>query len=48
MVIMEKYPAKQKVKATENRFQEGVIGFACLTFFPLVYFVGKTILSLIK
>ncbi len=44
---MQKDPAQQEVQAKENRFQEGIIGFACLTFFPLIYFIGKTILSLI-
>lgn len=38
---------QQDVQVTENRAQEGIICFACLTFFPLVYLIGKTVVSLI-
>lgn len=44
---MQKSLAQSEVKATENPTQQGVICFACLTFFPLVYFIGKTVIALI-
>jgi hypothetical protein len=47
IVIMQKNLAQQEVQVTENRTQEGIICFACLTFFPLVYLIGKTVISLI-
>lgn len=43
---MQKNTAPKEVQTTENRIQEIVIGFACLSFFPLVYFVGKALMSI--
>lgn len=47
IVIMQNNLEQQDVQVTENRAQEGIICFACLTFFPLVYLIGKTVVSLI-
>ena len=44
---MKKNLAQQEVQVKENKTQQSVICFACLTFFPLVYFIGKTVITLI-
>lgn len=44
---MHKIPTVQKTEAANNRQEEGVLCFACLTFFPLVYLIGKTVIALI-
>lgn len=35
-------------KNPENKLEKGLITIACLGFFPLVYWVGKTIVELLK
>lgn len=44
---MQKNLTQQEAQITENPTQQGIICFACLTFFPLVYFIGKTVISLL-
>jgi len=44
---MQKNRAQKEVQTKENRTREGIICITCLTFFPLLYFIGKTVMSLI-
>ena len=43
---MKKDLAPQEVQVTQNSTQQKIIAFVCLTFFPLVYFIGKTMVAL--
>jgi hypothetical protein len=37
---------QQSEQIINNSIQGGIITFLCLSFFPLMYFVGKTIVAL--
>ncbi|WP_262510316.1 hypothetical protein [Flavilitoribacter nigricans] len=44
---MQKQITASETSSNSNRTQQGIIGFLCLSFFPLVYFIGKMVVSLI-
>ncbi len=44
---MYKDLTQQEGQPTENRTEQVFVCFACLTFFPLVYIIGKTVMSLL-
>ena len=37
---------QQKIESVNNPIQQGIIGFLCLTIFPLIYLIGKTLTAL--
>ena len=38
--------AQQRERTAEKNIYQPVIGFLCLSFFPLMYYIGKAIISL--
>lgn len=46
--IMTKPVTEHTEQPTHNRTQQGLIGIACLAFFPLVYLIGTFVMSLIQ